>query len=94
MCFIVPVGSLCLCFFFSIFCLLFVGVVCWALGMLVYLFFLLFFAPPVFRGAAPHPALPGVVCLLFYPRVCCVGGLVVLGGWWVNAGGVATRQWG
>ena len=26
----------------------------------------------VFRGAAPYPALPGVVCLLFFtPRVLC-----------------------
>ena len=63
-------------FMFLLFYFLFIGsimgCVYWVLGMLVYLFFLLFFAPPVFRGAAPHPALPGVVCLLFLPpRVVC-----------------------
>lgn len=76
------------------------GCVYWVLGMLVYLFFLFVFAPPVFRGAAPHPALPGVVCLLFYPRLYCVGGLVVLGGWrvdmvsWLPAcGGMLVWWW-
>lgn len=32
-----------------------------------------FYPAPVFRGAAPYPALPGVVCVcLFYPRMLCV----------------------
>ena len=84
MCFIVVVGSLCLCFFFSIFCLLmlFVGYV------FVYfscLFFLLFFYPARVPGRCPVPRLTGGSVFVVFTPACVVWvGWCVLRGWRVN----------